>query len=229
MVKEDKIVRGKNLGQLGTIIKSYLQTQLASNKGVVWVTYNSSSWEDIDTAWRNGKLVCCKYGGMVYQLIWDGTSTPVDYIFVHLSANYLRKLKCSTTLVNNQPSGTTWSHSETKIAYFSDIDTAISGKEDKSNKVTSLSSSSNNTQYPSALCVYNLISGLTSPFTYEVVSVLPTAETGTMGIIYVLTDGTDADFYITAEDSGSYSWEKVGELDTAIATITNGEIDALFE
>ena len=104
----------------------------------------------------------------------------------------------------------------------------VSGKEDKSNKVTSLSSSSNNTQYPSALCVYNLISGLTAPFTYKVVSALPTASASTMGAIYVVTDGTDTDFYITAENSGSYSWQQLGTLATSITTITNGEIDALF-
>ena len=33
----------------------------------------------------------------------------------------------------------------------------VSGKEDKSNKVTSLSASSTDTQYPSAKCVYDLI------------------------------------------------------------------------
>lgn len=33
----------------------------------------------------------------------------------------------------------------------------VSGKEDTSNKVTSLSSSSTDTQYPSAKCVYDLI------------------------------------------------------------------------
>ena len=106
--------------------------------------------------------------------------------------------------------------------------TDVSGKEDKSNKVTSLSSSSNNTQYPSALCVYNLISGLTAPFTYKVVSALPTASESTMGAIYVVTDGSDTDFYITAENSGSYSWQQLGTLATSITTITNGEIDALF-
>ena len=34
---------------------------------------------------------------------------------------------------------------------------ASSGKEDASNKVTSLSSSSTDTQYPSAKCVYDII------------------------------------------------------------------------
>ena len=38
----------------------------------------------------------------------------------------------------------------------------VSGKEDKSNKVTSLSSSSTDTQYPSAKCVYDLIGNVES-------------------------------------------------------------------
>ena len=38
----------------------------------------------------------------------------------------------------------------------------VSGKEDKSNKVTSLSSSSTDTQYPSAKCVYDLIGDIES-------------------------------------------------------------------
>lgn len=37
------------------------------------------------------------------------------------------------------------------------VKTAVDAKEDTANKVTSLSSSSTDTQYPSALCVYNLI------------------------------------------------------------------------
>lgn len=37
------------------------------------------------------------------------------------------------------------------------LGTAIEGKEDVSNKVTSLSSSSTDTQYPSARCVYDIV------------------------------------------------------------------------
>jgi hypothetical protein len=37
------------------------------------------------------------------------------------------------------------------------LDTKFNGKEDKSNKVTSISASSTNTQYPSAKCVYDAI------------------------------------------------------------------------
>ena len=37
------------------------------------------------------------------------------------------------------------------------VHTALSSKEDTSNKVTSLSSASTDTQYPSAKCVYDLV------------------------------------------------------------------------
>ena len=37
---------------------------------------------------------------------------------------------------------------------------ALSGKEDKTNKVTTISSSSTDTQYPSAKCMYDLIGNL---------------------------------------------------------------------
>ena len=40
--------------------------------------------------------------------------------------------------------------------------TDVSGKEDKSNKVTSLSSSSTDTQYPSAKCVYDIVGNIVS-------------------------------------------------------------------
>ena len=38
----------------------------------------------------------------------------------------------------------------------------ISGKEDKTNKVTSISSSSTDEQYPSAKCVYDIIGDIES-------------------------------------------------------------------
>lgn len=42
------------------------------------------------------------------------------------------------------------------------IETWLTGKESTSNKVTSLSSSSTNTQYPSAKCVYDLLGDVES-------------------------------------------------------------------
>ena len=126
---------------------------------------------------------------------------------------------------------------ENKVVHGSDLSTIgqkvksyvsgqIAGKENLANKTTSLSSSSNNTQYPSALCVYNAIRGLNGA-EYVPVSSLPTASAATMGKIYVVSS-TGA-MSMTVESSGSYSWMQVGTLPTTLTAITNGEIDALFD
>lgn len=113
-----------------------------------------------------------------------------------------------------------------KVITSGGVYTALASKENTANKVTSLSSSSNNTQYPSALTVYNAIRGLTEA-EYVPVSSLPTASASTKGKIYVVSS-TGA-MSMTVESSGSYSWMQVGTLPTTLTAITNGEIDALFD
>lgn len=104
----------------------------------------------------------------------------------------------------------------------------VAGKEDTSNKVTSVSSSSTDNQYPSAKCLYEIFNALAQPFSYEIVQTLPTASASTMGIFYLLTNGSSTNYYLTKDSSGTYSWVLMLSLPTSIATITNGEIDSLF-
>ena len=59
----------------------------------------------------------------------------------------------------------------------------ISGKEDNSNKVTSISSSSTNTQYPSAKCVYDAIPKITYSDT-DLTAGTSTLATGTFYFVY---------------------------------------------
>ena len=55
-------------------------------------------------------------------------------------------------------SGLMTPHDKEKLDNIDDvIESVTTAKEDKSNKVTTLSSSSTDTQYPSAKCVYDLI------------------------------------------------------------------------
>ena len=67
----------------------------------------------------------------------------------------------------------------------------ISGKEDKSNKVTSISSSSTDTQYPSAKCVYDNVNSAFAKIPYGVVDSTSTATvfTATVPGITALEDG----------------------------------------
>lgn len=50
--------------------------------------------------------------------------------------------------------------SDTQLYMITDDDVDLSTKEDKSNKVTSLSSQSTDTQYPSAKCVYDIVGNI---------------------------------------------------------------------
>lgn len=94
---------------------------IASIRDITWVTYGETNWQTVDNAWRAKKLVCCKYDNRIYQLILNGPSVTQDYIFANFSDGYLRTLKCTTTIVDYLPTTTSWSHSETRMALYSDL------------------------------------------------------------------------------------------------------------
>lgn len=105
------------------------------------------------------------------------------------------------------------------------------------NKVTSMSASSTDTQYPSAKCVYDAIQdaiGSVTGLNFEVVQTLP--ATGTAGTIYLVPNGgTTPNIY------DEYVWitnafEKIGTTavdlsgyvqKTEMVAITNAEIDTI--
>lgn len=89
----------------------------------------------------------------------------------------------------------------------------ISGKEDTANKVTSLLSSSTDTQYPSAKAVYDAIQAIPSPEFIEITSNKGTASASTMDKFYIEIANNKRDVYYTEESNGSYSWHK---LDTDV-------------
>lgn len=91
---------------------------------------------------------------------------PTDYTGIADVPEWLKDLADATDAAlgdkYTKPSGGIPSTDMTSAVQTSlgKADTAVqdvSGKEDKSNKVTSLSSSSTDTQYPSAKCVYDLV------------------------------------------------------------------------
>lgn len=75
------------------------------------------------------------------------------------------------------------------------LDTKLNGKEDKSNKVTSISASSTDTQYPSAKCVYDAIqAGGGGGGTEHVLEILGTGEGTWDEMLELMTlDGGSAD------------------------------------
>lgn len=97
-------------------------------------TYGTTFYSEITNAYEDGKAVFVKYVNGIYPL-------------VGVNSNYVSFCGVSGTIVNyitcNSSSVLGWSVASSYTA------------EQTSNKTTSLSSSSTNTQYPSAKCVYD--------------------------------------------------------------------------
>lgn len=92
-----------------------------------------------------------------------------------------------------------------------DTQADISGKENTSNKVISINNQSTDTQYPSAKCVYDNLSGKQDIIQY---STMPTATSGMLGKIAQYTGTTtntytNGYFYKCINNGGTYSWENI--------------------
>lgn len=92
------------------------------------------------------------------------------------------------------------------------VDEAIVPKEDKANKVTSLSSESTDTQYPSAKCVHDLFESLDIT-KREIVQELPTKDISTKTIYMVPKTPSGEDNYYTEYMYINNNWEKMGDTE----------------
>ena len=63
----------------------------------------------------------------------------------------------TATILDGADGASSWGEITGTLSNQTDLQTALNGKEISTNKVTSLSSSSTDTQYPSAKCVYDLV------------------------------------------------------------------------
>lgn len=125
----------------------------------------------------------------------------------------------------------TWG--ETTAPYYSKsaTDTMLAAKEDKANKVTSISSSSTNQQYPSAKAVYDLIEALPEPMLFKgtlgtngTITTLPAASSSNEGFTYkVIENGTYASQQAAVGDvfvSNGSEWVLIPSGDEAVVSDT---------
>lgn len=178
----------------------------------------------------------------------SGFVTNTDYAtgstggVVKVESSYALQMNSNGTFYANNLTYTNYG-SATNLAFVSKgtLENVITGKnlETANNKVTSMTSSSTNTQYPSAKCVYDAINDAISGVTgvqFEIVQTLP--QTGSTGTIYLVSNSGTApnvyDEYIWLTSSSSY--EKIGSTNvdlsgyvqaTDMVTITNAEIDVI--
>ena len=122
------------------------------------------------------------------------------------------------TQINNKADTTT----------VSALDTTVQGKADKTNGVSQItdpnsntytnigSLSANATQQDINNAINSKIGTLMGQDWIIVVASLPTASASTMGKLYLVAISGSADNnfkeYVTVEESGTYSWEKLGEI-----------------
>lgn len=113
----------------------------------------------------------------------------------------------------------------------------LTGLEKTTNKVTSLSSSSTDSQYPSAKAVYDTIEALPEPMVFKgsvgtggTITILPTTGSADVGDTYkVITNGTYAGktakigdtFICLTKTSNSNTWELIPSGDEPSGTVTS--------
>lgn len=94
----------------------------------------------------------------------DTVDIPVGALVSGLQSEITSQNKLASDLIDDSNSGNKFVTTSEKQIWNNKADTSdipdVTGKEDKSNKVTSISSSSTDTQYPSAKAVYDYIQSL---------------------------------------------------------------------
>ena len=77
--------------------------------------------------------------------------------------------------------------------------------------LANIGTSANATQHVINSAIDTAIGNLTGADILKVVTTLPTASASTMNALYLLSSNGQYDIYITIEDDGSYSWEKLDD------------------
>ena len=154
---------------------------------LVILSYGNSTWADFESAYNKSAVVYCRassnsnpatgnQGRMAFMAYVNNPATPTEVEF-----QYYRSMSSHTasqqgdqvfvyklnktggwSVIVREASSKVVAGSGLTSSYSNDVltlslQTSMDTKEDKTNKVTSLSSSSTDTQYPSAKCVYDLV------------------------------------------------------------------------
>lgn len=144
---------------------------------------NKASQSDLNTLSSNvaNKLDASDY--VVDSALSDGSTNPVQN-------------KVINTALNNK-ANSTHSHTTTDVT--------------EASALSHIGTSANASQHTINQSIDNIIGNLTGAEIIKVVTTLPTASASTMNALYLLSSNSQYDIYITVENSGSYSWEKLDD------------------
>ena len=153
------------------------------------LSYGSSTWNDFITAYRKNSVIYCRassnsdpssgnQGRLAFLAYVSNPSNPanVEFQYYRSVSSHTASQQGDQVFVYQLTSAGVWSvitrEASSKIVAGSGLSSSyangtitlsadISGKEDTTNKVTSITSTSTNTQYPSAKAVYDLFTSIT--------------------------------------------------------------------
>ena len=103
-----------------------------------------------------------KYNGSTTEWMWEYTLNTSGFTAVQWEAINSGATATQITKIGTAVLTTT---AQDLSGAVNELDSDLGGKENTSNKVTSISSLSTDTEYPSAKCVYDLVAGLQSEIT----------------------------------------------------------------
>lgn len=182
-------------------------------------TYGTTTYSEIEAAYNAGKIVFCKRHTSISNLI-GYTSNGFAFIATAKATGIFR---CNYYYCNNND---VWSNSYCDAQLTSD-------------KVTSLSSSSTNTQYPSAKCVYDNVKNTVNQTTADTITLYAWYNVyATPNTVYTIKNISSSNEITTALDSnGRFVGEITGfGISSSIANITvkgmsysrNSSLDTTF-
>lgn len=142
--KQNILVSGTNIKTVNNI--SLLGSGNIDTSEIFIAEYGVTSFADIETAYNAGKSVFCKDGNQFFML--NICLSPIaDFSCIYTGTNATVTFRrCELNNGNTVWSKPTTLQLQNRLTYT---------PENQSNKVTSISSSSTDTQYPSAKCVYD--------------------------------------------------------------------------
>ena len=193
---------------------------------------NKASQSDLNTlsSTVNGKLDASDY--VVDSALSSSSTNPVQNKVINtalLSKANLSDVPVNTSDLANDGVDGINSFVSDDDSRLSDARTPISHTHSSADvtEATALShigTSANATQSAINSKLDTIVGNLTGADILKVVTTLPTASVSTQNALYLLKENEQYDIYITIEDNGSYSWEKLDDDVLSDLSIAWGDI-----
>ena len=166
--KQDTLVSGANIKTLNNT--SLLGSGNISLHGITVLTYGTSTWSDLTTAYDNGDMIYVINGSRICPLAYyvSGGSGSADFTYYRSIARHTNTAQCDEIIIYHLVPNGTWTTTTRQVSTFvevgsntgltSDYTPVENGKSKITlnvNRATSVSSSSTDAQIPTAKCVYD--------------------------------------------------------------------------